>query len=395
MPGYTKHEYDSFIIETKKQFRCYVKEIAVILPDKYDEEDIKKAILRYYPYEWRIIEERYKEYIRSDKKLQKMGKKARYKMQSPDRILLELPETKKLLSQKQKEEHRRQCSEGSLTLAANSFLHHRNKKIQARKVRIDRALERTQIVEPEFIDKLIGFYDRKNVSQKDRVYIMRELEKYYCPKVIRFFKKIAHSEINFQLRSEAVKHLLSLGHYAKLRRQKYMKIHTGNKTRRNWLRRVYAKETFEISAIPEELEYRIHNAKEQNIKSYDYFISHSSIDHIKVQQLITFLNTNGKNVYCDWISDSDYLKRHLVCDATLDVIEKRLEQSAKVLFVASQNSYASKWVKYELNYFHDLCKTIEIIDIDDIKAGMTDINHPIMEDNWYIDSEYKGIRLIQ
>lgn len=393
MSGFTKHEYDNFIFETRKELQDYVKAIEVILPAEYNEEDIKKAIETYYPYEWRIIEERYKEYSRSDKKLQKLGKKVRYNMLLPDKILSGLHETRKLLSEKKKEEHRQQCMEGILISAADRFCLQREKKIAMRRNRIERALERTQRVEPEFLDNLIGLYDRKNVNQKDKVYIMTELKKYYCPKVINFFKKVAHSEINFQLRSEAVHHLLSLGHYAKLRRQKYMQVHAGNKNRRKWLKHEYAKKSFEIDAIPNELEYRIQNAKDQKIKSYDYFISHSSADHVEVQKLITFLNANGKNVYCDWISDSDYLKRHLVCDATLDVIEKRLEQSKKVLFVASHNSYASKWVKYELNYFHDLGKNIEIITIDDINAGMTKVSFPVMKDGWYVDPDYKSIKL--
>lgn len=43
----------------------------------------------------------------------------------------------------------------------------------------------------------------KNTSQKDKVYIVVELEKYYCEKTINFFKRIAHAEINFQLREES------------------------------------------------------------------------------------------------------------------------------------------------------------------------------------------------
>ena len=50
---------------------------------------------------------------------------------------------------------------------------------------------------------------------------------------------------------------------------------------------------FNIKAIPEELEYRIENSKEQQIKSFDFFISHSSNDYSLVQRLIQ--NLNEKN----------------------------------------------------------------------------------------------------
>ena len=64
--------------------------------------------------------------------------------------------------------------------------------------------------------------------------------------------------------------------------------------------------------------------------------------------LIIHLNSQGKNVYCDWISDSDYLKRNLVREATLKVIEKRLEQSKAILFVNSNiSSTISGETKFE------------------------------------------------
>ena len=102
------------------------------------------------------------------------------------------------------------------------------------------------------------------------------------------------------------------------------------------------------------------NAMEQRLKSYDYFISHSSIDYENVQKLIYELNNKRKNVYCDWINDTDYLKRKLVCDATLMVIRKRIEQSKAIIWVESQESSDSIWVKYELNYAQRL-KLIEIM----------------------------------
>ena len=172
-----------------------------------------------------------------------------------------------------------------------------------------------------------------------------------------------------------------------------MKSHVNNRNRRQYLLNEYAKERFSIDAIPEELEYRIHNSREQKIKTYDYFISHSSADHDAVQSVIDMLNKRNINVYCDWISDSDYLKRHLVCDATLDVIEKRLQQSKYILFIASENSYASKWVKYELNYFHNLGRKIFYIDISNISKEGMGFDFIEMKDGWYIDTEYQKIKL--
>ena len=55
-----------------------------------------------------------------------------------------------------------------------------------------------------------------------------------------------------------------------------MRIHAKTKKRKCYLREVYPNERYDIPRNPDELEYRIENSKEQKLKSYDYFISHSS-----------------------------------------------------------------------------------------------------------------------
>lgn len=392
MPGYTKHEYESFMQDTRASLKKYVNAISITLPEVYGFQDIIQAIEKYYPYEWRMLNERYLVYEKADKRLTKFNKGRRYNMPNPVKILLGLSETKKLLSEDEIENHKVFIGTSEGIKAFEDFSSERLRKNAKRKGKIDKALERAQKVEPEFLDRLIGLYDRKNTTQKDRVYIMHELEKYYCPKTITFFQRVSQSELNFQLRERAVRHLLFLGHYAKLRKQKYMQSHAGNKKRRDKLLHEYAKERYSIEAIPQELEYRIRNSKEQQIKTYDYFVSHSAIDYEMVQALIDKLNLNGMNVYCDWISDSDYLKRQLLCDATLDVIEKRISQSKAVLFLDSDNSRKSKWVQYELNYAQELGKPLFAIDIGRVKDDIIKITE--LQGSWYINLEYKQIKLI-
>ncbi len=392
MSGFTKHAQQLFREDIDKKFNAYTSNIACLLPKEYELSDIIALLKRYYPFDWRIIEERYIECQITDRKLVKMGRKRRYNMYPPDRIIANLPSVQKLLSSHGREKLLAEFGTDQGKEKARIIASDLQRAIDKRQSKIDKAMERMQKVEPKYLDVLMGFYERKNTSQKDRVYIMVELKKYYCPKVISFFKKIAHSEINFQLRSEAVRHLLVLGHYAQLRTQKHMQIHTENKKRKEYLRNVYSKETFNIKEIPEELEYRISNSKEQRIKHYDYFISHSSADYSSVQALIEYLNGEGYDVYCDWISDSDYLKRTLVSHATLSVIETRLQQSEQVIFVSSPASIASKWVKYELNYFHGLNKRISTISIDQIRSG----DFSLQDDKslWFIDPDYKKLKLM-
>ena len=104
------------------------------------------------------------------------------------------------------------------------------------------------------------------------------------------------------------------------------------------------------------------------------------------------MNSEGKNVYCDWISDSDYLKLNLVREATLKVIEKRLEQSKAVLFVHSKHSTESIWCKYELNYFSETNKPIYQICVSDLENGNYSINQ--LTDKWFYDKEYKSLTLL-
>lgn len=225
------------------------------------------------------------------------------------------------------------------------------------------------------------------------MYIISELKKYYSPQIMNFFYKLNDTELNKQLRNIAFKHLQSFNYHPRARKQKYMVIKTKNKKRRKYLKTVYPNETYNIPNNPEELEYRIENSKEQKIKEFDYFISHSSNDKDSVQKLITYENKHKKNIFCDWINDVDYLKRHLVCDATLKVIEKRLEQSKALIFVSSNNSLKSVWCKYELNYFLGLNKTIYIINKQDIDNDTFNIKE--VKKYWFKDSNYKKIALIE
>lgn len=261
------------------------------------------------------------------------------------------------------------------------------------KEKIDKAKIKVQRVEPEFLDKLMGLYERKNapLNHKEKVYIFKELEKYYCKKTINFFRKHNEKEVNHQLRKMAFEILQSWGHYVKLRKENSIRIPSKNKKRRQYLKEVYPDLTYNIKQIPQELEYRIENSKDQIIKSYDYFISHSSSDYSQVQDLIFQLNKEKKNVYCDWINDTDFLKRKLVGEATKKVIEKRMEQSKMLLLVKSHKSILSDWVKYELNYFRELGKPIFEIDLINNKKTIMKIND--LTTQWFYDDNYKEIKI--
>lgn len=393
MSGVTKHIFEHDVRDIVFMWNEQLKTVQNILPQYYTEEDIVNTLKRFYPHEWKSVEIKYWYYQRKDKDLKKRFGKARYNMKAPIGLLHDVGIYKKILSSEYREKYASNFSEENVIRAERILWNKREPKIKKIDKKIEKAILKTQQVTPFFTDKLIGLYERKNTSQKDKMYILLELQKYYSPKIIQFFFKLNDTELNKQLRWIAFYHLQSFNYQPRARRQKYMRVHTKNKKRKKYLKEIYPNETYNIPKNPYELEYRIENAKEQKIKEFDFFISHSSRDSATVQKLISYENKQGKNVFCDWINDVDYLKRHLVCDATLKVLEKRLEQSKALIFVSSESSVKSIWCKYELNFFLELGRKIYVIDKQDVEEGMFDIK--VLEDKWFIDSEYKKLALLE
>lgn len=393
MSGVTKHIFDKDIMDIEKMWNEQLELIQNVLPINYTKEDIICTLKYFYPHEWHSVEEKYYYYKTKDRYLKKRFGKPRYKMKEPEKLLQNVSLYKKIMSDKYRKDYNENFLIENIIYAKNLLWNKRKNKIEKINQKIEKSISKTQQVTPYFIDKLIGLYERKNTSQKDKMYILLELKKYYSSKIIQFFLKLNDTELNKQLRLNAFYHLQSFNYHPRARRQKYMKIHTQNKKRKVYLKEIYPNETYTIPKNPHELEYRIQNAKEQKIKEFDFFISHSSKDSISVQKLITFENQQGKNIFCDWINDVDYLKRHLVCDATLKVLEKRLEQSKALIFVASNSSMSSIWCKYELNYYLAFKRPMYIIDKQDIERGI--FNLKLIEDKWFIDTKYKELALLE
>lgn len=387
MSGVTKHIYEHEIRDIISMWNIQLKSIQGLLPKDYTVNDVVDMLKYFYPHEWDSVEIKYWYYNKKDKHLKKRFGKARYNMEKPEKLLYSSNKYREILSAETRKEYAANYSEETVSELKQKLWNKRKPKIEKINQKIEHAKLKTQQMTPEFIDQLIGLYERKSTSQKDKMYILLELKKYYSSKIIQFFFKLNDTELNKQLRGIALCHLQSFNYQPRARKQKYMQVHTSNKKRKEYLKKVYPNEKYTIPETPMELEYRIENAKEQKIKTYDFFISHSYKDYVVVQKLISFENKHGKNIFCDWINDSDYLKRELLCNATLKVLEKRLEQSKSLLFVDSDNSRQSDWCKYELNYFKALGKPMYIINKEDIEENKFICKSFV--DEWYLDSNYK------
>lgn len=392
MSGVTKYIFEHELDDILSMWNVEIKSVTPLLPRKYTKADIIALLKYYYPHEWQSVESKYIYYCTKDKYQKRRFGKSRYNMSKPELLLQRVPAFEKIFSENYKCAHWNAYSERSRIDSSVKLWEARKSKIDRINSKIEIALSKTQQVTPSFINQLIGLYERKNTTQKDRVYILLELKKYYCERIIQFFFKLNDTELNKQLREEAFFHLQSFNFNPRLRKQRFMQIYAKNEKRKCYLREVYPDERYDIPQNPDELEYRIENSKEQKLKSYDYFISHSSKDSKEVQKLIYVENQQGKNVFCDWISDIDYLKRHLICTATLKVIEERMKQSKALIFVQSENSLKSIWCKYELNYFHDLNRPIYVVGKESIINNLFSLSQ--LDDNWFLDANYKELALI-
>lgn len=393
MSGVTKHIYEHEIRDIISMWNKQLKSIQDILPQNYVESDVISLLKYYYPHEWNSVDVKYWYYHEKDRNLKKRFGRTRYNMKEPMQLLYSSSKFREIMSLKRREDYYDNFSEDRVNELKQRIWDKRRPKIEKINKKIENAKSQTQQMTPEFIDKMIGLYERKNTSQKDKMYILLELQKYYSPKIIQFFFKLNDTELNKQLRQNAFYYLQSFNYQPRARRQKYMQVHTKNKKRKDYLKKVYSEQKCEIPKTPMELEYRIKNGEEQKIKTYDFFISHSYKDGATVQKLIQYENKQGKNIFCDWINDSDYLKRQLLCKATLKVLETRMEQSKSLIFVESEYSKASIWCRYELNYFKDLGKPMYTISSENIEKGNFEISQ--LKGEWYVDTEYKELALLE
>lgn len=340
-----------------KSLKNPLSTIQSVLPINYNQYDILNLFQELYPYEWNIMEDRYKLYKSKDDFLKKIGKKVRYKPTQPEYYLFGLQKVKQMLSQGQRTLHKNNFNEENRLKKLNKLREKSKLRISKINEKVNIAKENIQDIEPIYLDIFIQAYHEKGITTEEKMEIVKELQKYDSKKVLDFFYKLNDSEKNSQIRRIAFMHLQSLGRYVKLRK--------GFKGKQ----KSYMTERTKFDMKPLDLVERIENDSIQNKKKFDYFISHSFEDNELVIQIKNEMNRLNLHVYCDWLNDTDFLKRTYASEYTKIVLKKRIEQSAKVLFLRSkntndqQNNFFSEWVEMEIAYAKKLNKDIECIDL--------------------------------
>lgn len=117
--------------------------------------------------------------------------------------------------------------------------------------------------------------------------------------------------------------------------------------------RNYAKRsiTLSVESYSSKLESIVES--QNNQRQFDVFLSHSIRDEELVLGIVEFLKQMGKKVYVDWIEDRQ-LSRSSVTPETAETLRQRMNQSSRLLYLATDNASSSKWMPWELGYFDGL-----------------------------------------
>ncbi|MEK4555296.1 toll/interleukin-1 receptor domain-containing protein [Jeotgalicoccus sp. FSL K6-3177] len=349
--GKAKRTYDGETIRFNKQITNQLNKLKVVLPKNYTKQEILNKYKEFYPSEWFLLQDRQRYYIEKAKHLKKYkGYSKRYNTQKPELYFLTLQKVKNMVSKNQQEKHLKYYDTKEYHIELTTF---RNKKEKAnKKIREKWQNTRinTQTVDPVYLDSYIKKYHKKGSSNQEKLMIVSELMKYDDENVIRFFRKLNDAERNDMLREKAFFHLQSLGYYVKLRgkfKGKIKSYHTEKSSMSNM------KPIDLFNSIKE-------NGMHRN-NSYNAFISHSSRDKELVRETIKKLNDERKTCYCDWSMDNHYLKREFVTEITSEILKIRMRQCDELIYLRTESSVKSEWVKFELDYFEHLNKNIYVI----------------------------------
>lgn len=113
-----------------------------------------------------------------------------------------------------------------------------------------------------------------------------------------------------------------------------------------------------------EILYETAQLYKNRTRSFDIFLSHSSLDAKEILALKYILEQKNYSVYVDWIEDKQ-LDRTKVNKETAQTLKDRMNSSKCLFFATSENSPNSKWMPWELGYFDGKKEKVAILPITD------------------------------
>lgn len=345
--GRAKRKYNHEMISFQKTLKKTLVNIASIMPIGFEDSLFFSEFKRFYSYLWEDICDKSREYKRMDEGLVKKGFPKRYYFTSPNNYLskVSIPYINRI---------RKSHLSPSFSIDVDkqskikeNLLNECSQKISKRKNRLQENLKYIQFVTPEYSNYYIEEYFKSKRSQpinvNDRYAVLVEASKYKSPATIKFLHKVNASERNFHLR-----------HFAFLTLQKFGIKEV--RLRKNRKGKKRAGDTLVPRKIetPDDLLNFIYNSQLEQAKMYDLFLSHSSLDSALLLNMKAAINSDGINVYVDWVCDRSSLKRELTNVNTAKVIIERLNTCKALLYIHTPASLNSRWTPWELGYFHAL-----------------------------------------
>ena len=378
--GRTKRKYNAELIRFQKTLRKPIRNVLAIMPKGFTDKEFLCEFKLLYSYLWDDVCAKAKEYRRMDNGLEKKGFPKRYFFPTPAMYIKKV--STPIIKNKALHEKLILYSEERMNFR-NSLIKECAIKRQKREVKLETNLKYTQKVTPSYSNYYIQtyfHYKRTNPIDVDTRYaVLVEASKYKSPITIKFLHKVNASERNYHLRYFAFQALQKFGvKEVRLRKNRKGKKKVGNKILPTPIE------------TPDDLIHSIYNTQLEQMKKYDLFLSHSSFDSELLLSLKSVLNHSNVNVYVDWVSDRNALKRELTNINTANTIIERLKSSKALLYIHTQASQNSKWTPWELGFFHALKGKICIYNPDNIeKAPYLDI-YPIVvleEGKLFVETE--------
>lgn len=345
--GRTKRRYNHELILFQKTLKKPLVNIASVMPIGFSDLMFYSEFKKLYSYIWEDICAKSEEYNRMDEGLVRKGFPRRYYFPSPNNYL-------KKISTPQINKIRKSHLSTSFVVdeeKRKAIREHLQKeciqKVAKRKDKLQENLKYIQLTTPEYSNYYIDAYFKSKrgnpIDVNTRYAVLMEASKYKSPATVKFLHKVNASERNFNLR-----------HFAFLTLQKFgIKEVRLRKNRKGKKRAGDTAAPLKIETPDELLDY-IYNSQLEQTKMYDLFLSHSSLDSALLLEMKAVLNSDGINVYVDWVSDRNSLKRELTNVNTAKVIIERLNFSKALLYIHTSASLNSKWTPWELGYFHAL-----------------------------------------
>lgn len=164
MSGFTKHIYDKDIQDILNMWNLQLKVISQILTIKYNKDIIINLLKKYYPYEWQGVEHKYFYNTKKDEYIKKFKYEKRYNMSDPLVLIEKCNHYKKIQSNEYKIKWKKEYSEINVKHFEEKLMKERIPKIKNIEEKVNTALKKTELVTPDFIDALIGYYSRKNTT---------------------------------------------------------------------------------------------------------------------------------------------------------------------------------------------------------------------------------------